>query len=69
MRVGDLVKYWFARECLVFGVVIEKCDYEINNVVEQGTYLYSVGILESDGVVEKFDIHERDEWEVISACG
>ena len=66
MKPGDLVRYWFARKCPVFGVVIEKYDYETNNIISQGTYLYTVDILEPDGTMEKFDIHEGDEWEIIA---
>lgn len=72
MRVGDLVRYWFARKYSVFGVVIEKFDYELNQFQpspRQGTYLYSVEILGEDGRVEGFDIHEGDVWEVLSEGG
>ena len=67
MKPGDLVRYLFARKFPVFGVVIEKFDYEMNQFPPRhGTYLYTVEILGEDGKVEVFDIHKGDEWEVIS---
>ena len=55
----------------MFGVVIEKFDYEPipGHPVQHGTYLYSVEILGEDGRIEGFDIHEGDEWEVLSEGG
>ena len=64
MKTGDLIRYWFARKYPIFGVVIEKYDYEIK-YIQKGTYLYTVDILKPDGTMEKFDIHEGDKWELI----
>jgi len=69
MKTGDLIRYWFARKYPIFGVVIEKYDYEINNIIQEGTYLYTVDILQTDGTIEKFDIHKGDKWELIGETG
>jgi len=65
MKRGDLIRYWFAPKYPIFGVVIEKYDYQINSIIQEGTYLYTVDILKPDGTMEKFDIHEGDKWELI----
>lgn len=65
MNVGDFVTYYFHPGWPISGVVVEKYGYEVPNGVLQGTYLYSVKILEHDGTVEKFDVHEGDEFEVV----
>lgn len=71
MRVGDLIRYWFARKYPVVGVVTEKHDYNLTTPIQKGTYLYSVKILKNDCTIETFDIHEGDNWEVLSehSCG
>lgn len=68
MKTGDLIRYWFARKYPIFGVVIEKYDYEIKYITQE-TYLYTVDILKPDGTIEKFDIHKGDKWELIGETG
>ena len=70
MKTGDLVKYWFARKYPVFGLVIRKWEYPCDHsALPQGTYIYSVEIMENNGQVSAFDIHVGDQWEVISEGG
>ena len=68
MKPGDLIRYMFARKYPIFGVVIEKHDHELNQFQpspRQGTYLYTVKILEENGRIEVLDIHQGDLWEVL----
>ena len=68
MNPGDLVMYWLARKYPVFGLVLRKyeCDH---SALPQGTYMFSVEIMENNGQVSSFDIHVGDQWEVINAKG
>ena len=67
MNPGDFVRYYFARKYPVIGIVLRKWEYEgSNDVSTHGTYVYSVEIMENNGVVGVFDIHVGDEWEILS---
>lgn len=67
MNPGDFVRYWFSQKYPIIGIVLRKWDYDLMNVpVKHGTYLYTVDIMENSGEISAFDIHEGDEFEVIS---
>lgn len=70
MNLGDLVTYWFAGKYPCMGIVVKKWDWNTGEArAPLGTYMYSIEILENNGRVSMFDIHEGDSWEVHSETG
>lgn len=70
MKPGDLVRYWFARKYPVFGTVLNLKRLEGHRFsegsIEHPSYLYTIDILNVEGMIECFDVYEGDTWEVIN---
>lgn len=64
MKAGDLIKYWFARAYPVTGILLKK--YELDGVLAQSRYLYTIEVMENSGCVSSFDVYVGDRVEVIS---
>lgn len=58
-----MVRYWFARKYPVTGLVVNKID--LCDGDQQGTYLYTVDIMENDGRISAFDVHNGDRFNVL----